>query len=137
MVVYLTLQKQPYGCRGNYNKTITIQKCGNKPYELALRFAQCCLRCGACFAAGYSWADKFRKNKRVKSNIPIERVIRDFREIPTPSPYSSYNWLRILGGEPLLNNEYIEYLFDCLVGFSKINSSIFNNGILFKLTEFT
>jgi len=136
MVVYLTLQKQPYGCRGNYNKTITIQKCGNKPYELALRFAQCCLRCGG-FAAGYSWADKFRKNKRVKSNIPIERVIRDFREIPTPSPYSSYNWLRILGGEPLLNNEYIEYLFDCLVGFSKINSSIFNNGILFKLTEFT
>jgi hypothetical protein len=77
MSIYLTLQR-PYGCEGNYDKTITIQKCGNYPYELALRFAQCHLRCGACFAAGYSWSDKFRKNKRVKKDILIERIVQDF-----------------------------------------------------------
>lgn len=131
MSVYLTLQK-PYGYEGNYDKTITIQKCGNPPYELALRFAGCCLRCGACFAAGYSWVDKFRNNRRVKSNIPIKRVINDFQKIPSPFTHTSYNWLRILGGEPLLNDEYINYLFDCLVEFSRINSEIFNNGIIIQ-----
>jgi len=131
MSVYLTLQK-PYGCEGAYDKTITIQKCGDYPYELALRFAECCLRCGACFAAGYSWFDKFRKNRRVRSNIPLARIIDDFREILSSSPKVSYNWLRILGGEPLLNDEYINYLFDCLVEFSRINSEIFNNGIIIQ-----
>lgn len=132
MSVYLTLQK-PVGSTENYDRTITIQRCGNFPYELSLRFAQCCLRCGACFAAGYSWPDKFKNNKRVVKDIPIEKVIDDFKNIPLPSNRKkSYNWLRVLGGEPLLNDEYVEYLFNCLIHFCEINSELFNNGIIIQ-----
>jgi uncharacterized Fe-S cluster-containing radical SAM superfamily protein len=129
--VYLTLQRN-HGCEsGDYNKTVAIQKCGNYPYELSLRFAGCCLRCGACFAAGYSWGDMFLKNKRVRANISLDRVLKDFNDIPTP-PSGSYNWMRILGGEPLLNDEYIEFLFDFIIEASRINSAKFNNGIVIQ-----
>ena len=132
MSVYLTLQKS-YGCKGDYDKTIAIQKCGNYPYELTLRFAQCCLRCGACFAAGYSWFDKFRNNKRVRSNIPIEQIIADFQAILNPPfPHINYNWMRILGGEPLLNDRYIEYLLETLIKLSTIDANKFNNGIIIQ-----
>lgn len=131
MAVYLTLQK-PQDCKyASYDKTIAIQKCGNLPYELALRFAGCCLRCGACFAAGYSWADKFLENRRVKPNISLNRVLKDFNDIPTPTS-GSYNWMRILGGEPLLNDEYIEYLFNFIIEASKINAAKFNKGIIIQ-----
>ncbi len=38
-MVFLTLQKT-YGLDEPYGGTITIQKCGGAPYELALRFAK-------------------------------------------------------------------------------------------------
>ena len=131
MAVYLTLQKDYGDRRSNYDKTITIQKCGDYPYELALRFAGCCLKCGACFAAGYSWEDKFRQNRRVRSNTPITQVLTDFRNIPRP-PNGRYNWLRILGGEPLLSDEYIEFLLEILIQISKMDSQKFNNGIIIQ-----
>jgi len=107
-MVYLTLQKN-YGIDEDYKRTIAIQKCGGKPYELALRFAGCCLHCGACFASGYSWPEKFKSNRRVKGYTEPYAVIKDFSDIPYPRNYNNYNWLRILGGEPLLNDEYIEF----------------------------
>lgn len=131
MAVYLTLQKDYGDKRSNYDKTITIQKCGDYPYDLALRFSGCCLKCGACFAAGYSWEDKFRQNRRVRSNTPITQVLTDFRNIPRP-PNGRYNWLRILGGEPLLSDEYIEFLLEILTQISKMDSQKFNNGIIIQ-----
>lgn len=132
MAVYLTLQKN-VGCEGHnkYDKTVAIQKCGNPPYELALRFAGCCLRCGPCFAAEYSWSDKFLHNPRVRKNIPLDRVLADFNAIPLPVN-GKYNWMRILGGEPLLNDEYIEFLFDFIIQASIMNASKFNNGIIIQ-----
>lgn len=130
-MVYLTLQ-QNYGQRNSsYDKTTAVQKCGDFPYEIALRFANCVLRCGACFAAGYSWSDLFQKNRRVVSNIPLNRLIADYNSIPIP-PDGCYNWMRILGGEPLLNDEYIEYLFDFIIDVSKSDSKKFHNGIIIQ-----
>jgi uncharacterized Fe-S cluster-containing radical SAM superfamily protein len=131
MTVYLTLQKTSGRESSDYNRTIAIQKCGNPPYELALRFANCSLRCGACFAAGYSWSDKFLNNRRVRGNIYLDQVMADFNAIPIPKG-SSYNWMRILGGEPLLNDENIEFLFDFIIKASRLDALKFRNGIIIQ-----
>ena len=131
MTVYITLQS-PLEAKRAYTKTITRQKCGDPPHELALRFAGCNLRCGACFAAAYSWEEKFRGNRRVKADITIEQIFNDFKQTIVPDNYKRFNWLRILGGEPLYNDEYIDYLFDVLMKISKKNSTKFNNGIIIQ-----
>lgn len=129
--IYLCLQKD-YGKKEGKWKTIAIQKCGGEPYELALRFAGCCFRCGPCFASGYAWIDKFQSNRRVTCGKRTEDVIQDYKDIPYPHNYDSYNWLRILGGEPLLNDEYIRFLFDVIIEMSKIDSQKFNNGVVIQ-----
>ena len=130
-MVFLKLQKT-HGVDEPYCRTIAVQKCGGAPYELALRFAQCCLHCGACFASGYSWPEKFKKNKRVRSNITVKQIVDEFLDIPYPIGHNSYNWLRILGGEPLLNDEYIEFLFEVLQKISLHDSQKFNHGIVIQ-----
>ena len=117
---------------GNYDKTIAVQKCGDKPYELAMRFAGCNLRCGACFASGYSWPELFRKNPRVTNKKSVDDVVEDYQKIPYPPGFSNYNWLRILGGEPLLNDNYIQFLFNIIKRISEIDSKKFNNGIIIQ-----
>ena len=95
---------------GNYSQTIAVQKCGDEPYELALRFAGCNLRCGPCFASGYSWPERFKRNRRVTNSKSVSDVIADYSRIVCPPRFSNYNWLRILGGEPMLNDSYIEFI---------------------------
>ncbi len=98
MQVYIKKQND---CFTKNSSFIARQKCGNRPYEIALRFAGCNLRWGACFASGYSWPEKYRKNRDVFNNIPINTLVNEFNQIPSPIEKTSYNWLRILGGEPL------------------------------------
>jgi uncharacterized Fe-S cluster-containing radical SAM superfamily protein len=129
--IYLTLQRDPWEKAG-YTKTFAIQKCGGEPYELALRFAGCCMKCGPCFASGYSWVDRFDNNRRVTCMKTLDDVIQDYKRIRSPRNYQSYNWLRILGGEPLLNNDYIKFLFDTIIKISEIDSQKFNNGVIIQ-----
>jgi len=131
MPVYLTFQADINEESRKYDKTMAVQKCGDYPYEIAIRFAQCCLRCGACFAAGYSWVDEFQKNRRVHSNILPERILKDFNNIIVP-PSGGYNWMRILGGEPFLNDEYAQYVMEIILKTSTENSKKFNNGIIIQ-----
>lgn len=130
MAVYLALQKSICEVNGKQDKTVAIQKCGNPPYEISLRFAGCILRCGACFASGYSWPDRFLKSKRVKKNIALDRLIDDYERIPRIR--RPYNWMRILGGEPLQNKEYIDYLFAFLKNIAMRDTAIFRNGIIIQ-----
>jgi len=129
--VYLALQRDPWE-KADYTKTFAIQKCGGEPYELALRFAGCCMKCGPCFASGYSWVDRFDNNRRVTCMKTLDDVIQDYKRIQYPRNYPSYNWLRILGGEPLLNNDYIRFLFDAIIKISEIDSQKFNNGVVIQ-----
>lgn len=131
-MVYLDLQKSYGSASGKYDKTVAIQKCGNSPYEVSIRFAGCNLRCGLCFASGYSWHDKYLEKKTVTSQKTVDDIVKDFKEIPYPSGYSHYNWLRVLGGEPLLNNKYIDFLFEALLKIGEIDSKKFNNGIIIQ-----
>lgn len=130
MSVYLTRQKNVGVKSWDYDKTIAIQYCGNRPFELALRFANCSLLCGACFASGYSWGDRYSRHKRVSRNVPVETIVRDYQAIPQPVN-SSYNWLRILGGEPLFSDENINYLFDFLKQIGP-SAAKFNNAIVIQ-----
>ena len=132
LVVYLDLLKDCYDPDGRHDKVIARQKCGNAPYELALRFAGCNLMCGLCFASGYSWPNRFLKGKTVTRQKTVEDAVSDFKAIPYPKNHESYNWLRVLGGEPLLNDEYIEFLFQVLLKISSIASKKFNNGIIIQ-----
>ena len=129
MAVHIKMQE----CKARRTKAATaVQICGDPPYEIALRFAGCNLQCLLCFSAGYSYASKFKHNKEVAVNVPIESLIEDFRSIPQPQKYNGYNWLRILGGEPLLNDEYIEYLFEAISQIVKVDSGKFRNGIVIQ-----
>jgi len=130
-LVYIDLQRD-YDYKGKPEKVIARQKCGNAPYELSLRFAGCNLNCGLCFASGYSWPSLFLKRKTVTNKKTVEDAVSDFRKIPLPGVRSSYNWLRVLGGEPFLNDEYIEFLFQILLKISSIDSKKFNNGVIIQ-----
>ncbi|MEM4235062.1 MAG: hypothetical protein QXU75_07935 [Candidatus Methanomethylicaceae archaeon] len=130
MAVYLALQNSVCEANGKQDKTVAIQKCGNPPYEISLRFAGCILRCGACFASGYSWSDRYLQSTRVQRNIPLDRLIKDYEAIPRVG--KTYNWMRILGGEPLQNEEYINYLFAFLKIIAERDTSIFRNGIVIQ-----
>jgi len=130
--VFLTLQKDYGGKDKKYSKTFAVQQCGGEPYEIALRFAGCCLRCGPCFASSYAWVDKFLNNTRVVCGKTVSDLVRDYKKIPHPQGYRSYNWLRIVGGEPLLNDKYIEFLFDAIIEISRIDSQKFNDGVVIQ-----
>ena len=137
-IVFLTLQKDygeecDTGAQG-FRKTFAIQRCGGKPHEVALRFAGCCLQCGPCFASEYAWLSRFRRNRRVISLSlkDYTRCINDYKNIPYPAGCPHYNWLRILGGEPLLNDAYINFLFKILNEISRLDSKKFNNSIIIQ-----
>lgn len=129
MAVYIKTQQD--AIEKGLKETIVRQICGDAPYELALRFAGCNLRCGACFAAGYSWSEKFKLHNDVKQDIPINELVSDFNSKPQPTG-KNYNWLRILGGEPLLNDEYVKYLFQMLKEVVRADSKKINNGIVIQ-----
>jgi len=131
-MVYLDLQKSYGSADKAYNKTMAVQKCGNAPYEISLRFAGCNLRCGLCFASGYSWSDQFLKRKTVTNEKTVDDVVEDFGAIPYLAGYEHYNWLRVLGGEPFLNSEYADFLFQVLIKVSGVDSPKFNNGIIIQ-----
>jgi len=131
-LTYLDLQKPHKSVDKKSDKTIAIQKCGNAPYELSIRFAGCNLKCGLCFASGYSWPDKYLTKSTVTNEKTSEDVVKDFKAIPYPVGYDCYNWLRVLGGEPLLNEKYIDFLFDVLIRLGQTDAKKFNNGIIIQ-----
>lgn len=130
MDVFIALQKDVV-LGGSQNKTVAVQKCGDPPYEIALRMAGCVLQYGLCFASGYAWPAKFQSSYRVKSGIPVERLIADFEAIPSPTE-GSYNWMRILGGEPILNDAYVNYVFDFIIAAATTMPEKFNSGVIIQ-----
>jgi uncharacterized Fe-S cluster-containing radical SAM superfamily protein len=132
MTVYLNLLKDCYEKKGKQNRVIARQKCGEAPYELTLRFAGCNLSCGLCFSSGYSWPSVFTKNRTVTSKKTVKDAVSDFTQIPPPPVHASYNWLRVLGGEPLLNDDYIDFLFQTILQVCSLDDRKFNSGIIIQ-----
>jgi len=62
----------------------------------------------------------------------LNDVIQDYVRIKCPRNYPGYNWLRVLGGELLLNNDYIRFLFDAIIKISEIDSQKFSDGVVIQ-----
>jgi len=119
---------------------VTNAECGpTPPGEVVIRSAFCNLRCIPCFAYNYSWPEKAKMNKEVIV-VPVDRLICEFltffNRISIPGNKPSYNWFRILGGEPFLNKkslkDYVNFLMRIPDNIPlKFNSSVFiqTNGV--------
>ena len=115
---------------------VTNAECGpTPPGEVVLRSAFCNLRCIPCFAYNYSWPEKAKINKDV-IDISVNRLIREFltffSEISVPGNKPSYNWFRILGGEPFLNKNVLKGYVDFLKNIPNDVSSKFNRAVLIQ-----
>jgi pyruvate-formate lyase-activating enzyme len=71
--------------------------CGNCK-ELVLRYCNCQLKCVYCFAISYAW----------QSNWINERV----KTIKQAFSLKNFDWIRISGGEPLLNKKHTRELIE-------------------------
>ncbi|MGB9695577.1 MAG: 4Fe-4S cluster-binding domain-containing protein, partial [Caldisericaceae bacterium] len=70
---------------------------GNKKKALVVRYADCNLKCPLCYAQSYAYAFNQSSSRTIKdfSDQDAKQAITNFGD--------KYNWVRIQGGEPLLN----------------------------------
>jgi len=77
---------------------------------MVLRYSNCSLRCNICFAQKYAYLNT-QKNVVHRS---VEQCMRELRQIDL----SAVGWIRILGGEPLLDDaravETTQVISECL-----------------------
>ena len=122
--------------KGDKGRIVTNAECGpTPPGEVVIRSAFCNLRCIPCFAYNYSWPEKAKTNKEVIS-VSVSKLIREFQtflnKTPIPGNKSSYNWFRILGGEPFLNKKSLKDYVSFLMNIPDDISLKFNNSILIQ-----
>lgn len=121
-------------------KIVSSTSCGGGPGEITIRTAHCNFKCAPCFAAGYSHMDKV-KERELDDIVEIDdpatiseyfnRFLDENRGSLSGSDKSEFNWLRIVGGEPILNRDYLTTLMDFL---NDINdrSDIFGGKVLIQ-----
>lgn len=116
-------------------KTVGYAECGpTPPGETVARSAYCNLRCIPCFAYSYSWPEYASKNKDV-AKVPAWKIINDlhdFLRYNPPKGSNSYNWFRIVGGEPFLSESYLESYIDIISKIGAEYHKLFNNWILIQ-----
>jgi len=114
-------------------KIVDNKPCGpTPPGEIVVRSAYCNLRCIPCFAYSYSWPEEAYKNKDV-AKVPMQKIaseIRSFLEHNKPKGKDYYNWFRILGGEPFLNEAYLKSYIDIISKIDAEHYRLFNNSVL-------
>jgi len=115
---------------------VTNAECGpTPPGEVVMRSAFCNFRCIPCFAFNYSWAERAKTNKEV-IGISVDRLIHEFvtffSRISIPGYKPSYNWFRILGGEPFLNKKLLKNYVDFLRAIPDSIAPKFNNSVLIQ-----
>lgn len=114
-------------------KLVAKATCGKTPPgEMVLRAAHCNFNCIPYFAAGYSHIERIKR--RIKSDIVkaehVDQLVSDFKIfvddekgfISEQTP-SEFNWLRVVGGEPILNMNNLKFLLEFLVGIDDYRKS--------------
>ncbi|MEM2111446.1 MAG: 4Fe-4S cluster-binding domain-containing protein [Candidatus Bathyarchaeia archaeon] len=108
---------------------------GQLPQEVVIRSAFCNAHCIPCYAYSYSWPEKAKMNKEVVT-VSVDRLIGEFIEFfnktSIPGNKFSYNWFRILGGEPFLNNKSLKDYVNFLMNIPDDISPKFNRSILIQ-----
>jgi uncharacterized Fe-S cluster-containing radical SAM superfamily protein len=127
--------------KSEQGKIVANAECGpTPPGEVVLRSAFCNLRCIPCFAFSYSWPEKAKNNKNViKSAVDV--LLKEFQDFfkksSIPGKKDSYNWFRILGGEPFLNEKTLKLYIRFLQEITESESKLFNNSILIQTNGIT
>ncbi|MCX6795875.1 MAG: 4Fe-4S cluster-binding domain-containing protein [Candidatus Falkowbacteria bacterium] len=112
------------------NGVVAKAVCGKyPPGEIVIRSAYCNFNCVPCFAAGYSHIKKIegRKSEDIVEIKDFNDLITDFRNFIENKDIKEFiyrcnppefNWLRIVGGEPILNADNLTFLLKFLMGVS-------------------
>jgi len=117
-------------------RVVSNAECGpTPPGEIVIRSAFCNLRCIPCFAFSYSWPEKAKNNKNIM-DVSIDRLLSEFiaflKNEPIPGNKESYNWFRILGGEPFLSRETLKLYVNFLKNIPEEIVDLFNKSILIQ-----
>jgi len=114
-------------------KIVGYAECGpTPPGEIVTRSAYCNLRCIPCFAYSYSWPEEAFKNKDV-IKVPLGKIIAEVQSYlknNRPIQKDSYNWFRIVGGEPFLSEACLELYIDFISKIGAEDCRMFGNRVL-------
>jgi uncharacterized Fe-S cluster-containing radical SAM superfamily protein len=139
MSVQLTLNNRDLETlyfKSEKGKIVSNAECGpTPPGEVVIRSALCNLHCIPCFAYSYSWPEKAKTNPNV-TKVSIDNLRIEFqyflKNSHIPGNKDSYNWFRILGGEPFISERTLMAYIHFLKEISENESELFNNAILFQ-----
>jgi len=130
-----TVSKEKIWIKCNGTRMIDNAECGpTPPGEIVLRCAGCILSCIPCFAFAYSWPSKFKTHKDVKL-VSITEISQDFRHFLNnnkPIKENSFNWFRIIGGEPFLTEKNLDLIITFIQNIDEKYFKLFNNRILIQ-----
>ena len=111
-----------------------IQRIGcGKLYEGRIAYVGCVSHCKFCYAQAYAWPERARRYARSKyytSEELAEQVIDAINR-------DSFCWIRITGGEPLLDEERINHLTSFLQNLSRIDTGSFGSRIILQTSGVT
>ncbi|MEM3504412.1 MAG: 4Fe-4S cluster-binding domain-containing protein [Nitrososphaeria archaeon] len=117
--------QEKFAVKGNANSPWELnEEGGNKKKALVVRYAECNLKCPLCYAQSYAYAFNQSSSRTVRdfSDQNAKQEITNFRD--------KYNWVRIQGGEPLLNRNralFTAELVGIALGHLKQGHSVYNN----------
>lgn len=120
--------------------SIDFAECGpTPPGEIVIRSANCNLMCKGCFAYNYSWHDRARNNKEVIKKTRQE-LLSEFKQFSKRSDVQErkpFNWFRIIGGEPFLNEQNVREYVALISEFDDEIISLFEGRILIQTNGIT
>lgn len=116
-------------------EVVSYAPCGpTPPGEVVLRSAYCSMRCIPCYAYSYSWPEKAKENKDV-IEVPVSRILAEFQSFldhRKPEKKESYNWFRVVGGEPLLTPNFFNLYIELLSRIDPKYYRLFNYSVLIQ-----
>jgi len=116
-------------------KIVCHAECGpTPPGEIVVRSAYCNLRCIPCFAYSYSWPERAGKNQDIVK-VPVWKIVTEvqtFLKHNRPVQTDSYNWFRVVGGEPFLSEAHLESYIDIISKIDAAYRKLFTNRILIQ-----
>ena len=118
---------------------ICYAACGpTPPGEIVLRSAYCNMQCIPCFAYSYSWPERAKKNKDIVK-VSVSRILAEFQSFldhRKPEKKESYNWFRVLGGEPFLTPDSLDDYIRFISTIDPKHYRLFNHSVLIQTNGF-
>jgi len=111
-----------------------IQRIGcGEFYEGRVAYVKCVSHCKFCYAQAYAWPEHAERyaGSRYYTSDKLSEQANDVTK------RESFCWIRITGGEPLLDEERIVHLTSFLQNFSRVQTSSFGSRIVLQTSGVT